>query len=97
MTRALTDRFTEQLPTQNYYNKLYDTRQEQGEIPAQFLDRCRTPCDKTVRMSHDPVEQRVLAGEGRHRLATAFINWMQWAAGTVEVQHAKLRRKDIRL
>jgi hypothetical protein len=70
---ALVARFSEKLPARYYYNLLHEARQERGESPLQFLDRCALS-SKTIRKIQNSVEQRILKEEAEFRLLTSFIH-----------------------
>lgn len=81
LKECLIERFSEQFPLQYYYTQLQEARQEDGELPSQFLDRIRAITAKTIRKSGNPVEQKILADEAKFRLLSAFIHGMRGEAG----------------
>lgn len=81
LKKALVDRFTEKLPARYYYNLLHNATQDKDESPLQFLDRCRVLSTKTMRVSDNPLEQRILREEAEFRLLTSFIHGMRGDPG----------------
>jgi hypothetical protein len=71
---TLLRRFSDTLPPRYYYNLLHEAVQKKDESPAQFLDRCRILCTKTIRKTANVTEQRVLKVEADFRLLTSFIH-----------------------
>jgi hypothetical protein len=81
LKEALTERFSDRLPARYYYNLLHDAKQHKGESPSQFLDRCRALSLKTIRISRDAAEQRILKEEAESRLLTRFVHGLRSYAG----------------
>jgi len=73
---AFVNRFTDKHTEQYHSARVQNASQEKGESPEVFLDRLRKLCQRTVRISENPVEQAVINQEADRRLLAAFINWL---------------------
>jgi hypothetical protein len=81
LKQALTERFSDRLPARYYYNLLHDAKEYKGECPSKFFYRCRALSLKTIRISRDAVEQRILEEEAESRLVTSFVQGLRGYAG----------------
>jgi len=78
---AFVNRFTDKHTDQYHYARVQNASQEKDESPEVFLDRLRKLCQRTVRISENPVEQAVINQEADRRLLAAFINGLIGAPG----------------
>jgi hypothetical protein len=57
---TLTERFNDNLPNRYHYNLLHEATQGKDESPIQFSDRLWLLSANTIRITANPVEQKIL-------------------------------------
>lgn len=77
-----TERFRIKHLDQFHYSALQNAVQHKNETPAQFADRCRRLCARTVRQVPDPDQQRIINEEAERRMLAAYINGLSGTVGT---------------
>lgn len=67
---------------QFHYSALQNAVQHKNETVAQFADRCRRLCARTICQVPDAEQQRIINEEAERRMLAAYINGLSGTVGT---------------
>jgi hypothetical protein len=97
LRQALIERFSDKYPDQYYYTRLQDAVQGKDES-AEFSDRCRKMCLRTIRKVNDEETQRIINEETEGRLLAAYVHGLRGIVGQqVQFQMPSTMEQAVRL